>query len=65
MARVFRDYSRFGLRAGRVFDDDEVITEISERVEQHKVHFKRECVDELRHLEHMLTPNYRTAKGEW
>lgn len=64
MARIFRDYSRFGLRAGRVFSDDDEVQEIAARVETRKVAFKSECIDELRHIEHLLTPNYRNINGK-
>lgn len=58
-AQVYRDYSRFGLRAGMVFDDDEEITRLSNLVASHQIDFKRECVDELRDVDSRLTPSYQ------
>lgn len=64
MARVFRDYARFGLRAGVVLGDDPEVVEISARIEVSKAAFKEECVDELRHLEQQMTPNFRNIDGQ-
>lgn len=61
-AKVYRDYSRFGLRAGKVFEDDEEVTFWSNAIAEHAPNFKRECVDELRHVEQILAPSFVTKR---
>jgi len=58
-AVVYRTYMRFGLNAERALRDDPAAHQLAESIAEHGPVFKRECVDELRHVRYNLTPSYR------
>lgn len=58
-AVVYRTYMRFGLRAEKALKDDPAAEALSKNIVEHGPVFKRECVDELRHVRTNLTPFYR------
>jgi len=58
-AVVYRTYMRFGLNAERELKDNPAAHQLAEDIAEHGPVFKRECVDELRHVRYNLTPSYR------
>lgn len=58
-AVVYRTYMRFGMQAQAEFEDNPAAKALASSIVEHGPELKRECVDELRHVRHLVTPYYR------
>ena len=54
-----REFARFGTKARELKLENEEITNLIDKIFEDRVSFKRDCIDEFRYIEYLLTPIFR------